>query len=265
MGTGRRGGVTMPVQAADLHDFYEQAYSADPDAERHGRWRAMSAVAKADHVIELADAIGMRSPAAVAEIGCGDGSVLAELGRRGFGDRRIGFELSEAAVQMTAQRPEVAEAAAFDGEHVPAPDGAYELAFATHVLEHVPAPARLLREMMRVARAVVVEVPLERNLSARRPAARALSEAAGHLQRFDRAAVRRLVADAGWHVRADVVDPLGLQVHLFDRDTAPAKAKGLAKWAIRRVLTLRPEVGARLFTVHYALVATPAAGRGGSD
>lgn len=249
--------MTMPPQAGDLHAFYEQAYAADPSAEHHGRWRAMSAVAKADHVVELAGAIGLRSPAVVAEIGCGDGSVLAELGRRGFGGRRIGFELSEAAVQIAAQRPEVAEAAAFDGERIPVPDGAWDLAFATHVLEHVPAPAPLLREMMRVARAVVVEVPLERNLSARRPAARAASAAAGHLQRFDRAAVRRLVEDAGWHVRADIVDPLGREVHLFDRDTPAAKAKGLAKWAVRRVLSLRPEIGARLFTVHYALVATP--------
>jgi SAM-dependent methyltransferase len=254
----------MPARAADLHDFYEQAYTADPDAERHGRWRGMSAVAKADHIVELASAIGLRSPGVVAEIGCGDGSVLAELGRRGFGGRRVGFELSEAAVDMAATRSEIDEATAFDGERVPAPDRAYDLAFATHVLEHVPSPASLLREMMRVARAVVVEVPLERNLSARRPAARAASQAAGHLQRFDRAAVRRLVADAGWDVRADLVDPLGLEVHLFERHTAAARAKGIAKWAIRRVLTVRPEIGTRLFTVHYALVATPAAGRGRS-
>jgi SAM-dependent methyltransferase len=264
MGAGRRGGVTMPVQAGDLRDFYEEAYTADTDAERHGRWRAMSAVAKADHIVELAGAIGLSSPGVVAEIGCGDGSVLAELGRRGFGGRRIGFELSEAAVGMAGQRPEIAEATAFDGAHLPAADGAYDLAFATHVLEHVPSPAPLLREMMRVAAAVIVEVPLERNLSARRPAARAASRAAGHLQRFDRAAVRRLVTDAGWRVRADLVDPLGLDVHLFERDTLPAKGKGLAKWAVRRALTLRPEVGTRLFTVHYALVATPGVARGRS-
>jgi SAM-dependent methyltransferase len=265
MGARRGRGVTMPARAADLHDFYEQAYTTDPDAARHGRWRAMSAVAKADHIVELASAVDLRSPPVVAEIGCGDGSVLAELGRRRFGGRRVGFELSEAAVEMAAQRAEIAEATAFDGDHVPAPDGAYDLAFATHVLEHVPSPAALLREMMRVARVVIVEVPLERNVSARRPAARAASQAAGHLQRFDRGAVRRLVTDAGWQVRADVVDPLGLEVHLFDRDTAPAKAKGFAKWAIRRVLTLRPDVGTRLFTVHYALVATPGAGRARSS
>jgi SAM-dependent methyltransferase len=249
--------VTMPPGASDLRGFYERAYAPTADAERHGRWRALSAVAKADHVVRLAAAIDRRDPGVVAEIGCGDGAVLAELGRRGFGRTRVGYEISTAAVEMAAQRPEIDRAVAFDGEQIPAVEGEYDLALATHVLEHVPDPAPVLREIMRVARAVIVEVPLERNLSARRPAARAASQAAGHLQRFDRARMRALVAETGWLVRGEIVDPLGLAVHLFDRHTRGARAKGFAKWAVRRVLSARPEVGTRLFTVHYALVATP--------
>ena len=116
--------------------------------------------------------------------------------------RRVGFEIAAAAVEIAAARPEIASVEPFDGDHVPAPDGAYDLVFATHVLEHVPAPARLLAELTRVGRAVVIEVPLEANLAARRPAARAASAAAGHIQHFDRGQVRRLVADAHWTVRA---------------------------------------------------------------
>jgi SAM-dependent methyltransferase len=257
VGARRGHRVTTPADTGDLRGFYERAYAPTADAERHGRWRALSAVAKADHVVRLAAAIGRDDPGVVAEIGCGDGAVLAELGRRGFGRTRVGFEISTAAVEMAGQRPEVDDAVAFDGEHIPAGDAAYDLAFATHVLEHVPDPARVLRELTRVARAVVIEVPLERNLSARRPAARAASQAAGHLQRFDRAAVRALVAETGWDVRSEIVDPLGLEVHLFDRGTTAARAKGLAKWAVRRVLAVRPEIGTRLFTVHFAVAATP--------
>jgi len=176
----------VTLREADIAAFYRDAYAPSADAEVYGRWRALSAIAKADHVVALAATIGLSSPRVVADVGCGDGSVLAELGRRGFGSRRVGFEIAAAAVEMAAGRSEIAEAAVFDGEHVPAADGAYDLAYASHVLEHVPSPGRLLREMMRVARAVVIEVPLERNLSARRPAARAASEAAGHIQRFDR-------------------------------------------------------------------------------
>ena len=247
----------MAGPAPGTGEFYEKAYAPTADDERHGRWRALSAEAKADHVIDLAHAIGLRAPASVAEIGCGDGSVLALLGRRGFGIRRVGFEIAAAAVEIAAARPEIASVEPFDGDHVPAPDDAYDLVFATHVLEHVPAPARLLAELTRVGRAVVIEVPLEANLAARRPAARAASAAAGHIQHFDRGQVRRLVADAHWTVRAERVDPLARAVHLFDRTTPRARATGLAKWAVRRAAATVPAVGTRLFTMHYALIATP--------
>jgi SAM-dependent methyltransferase len=249
----------MPLRPADIPEFYENAYAPIADGERYRRWRELGAVAKADHVVALAHRIGCAAPGVVAEIGCGDGAVLGELGRRGFGTTRVGFEISAAAVRIATERPEIAEVAVFDGARLPADDGAYDLAFATHVLEHVHAPAPLLREMMRVARAVVVEVPLERNVSARRPAARAMSEAAGHVQRFDRAAIRRLVTDAGWPVRGEIVDPLGADVHLFGRGSPAARAKGRAKWAVRRALAVSPALGTRLVTMHYAVVATPPA------
>jgi len=247
----------VPLGEADIAAFYRDAYAPSADAERYGRWRALSAIAKAEHIVQLATAIGMSSPGAVADVGCGDGGVLSELGRRGFGERRVGFEIAAAAVEMAAGRSEIAEAAVFDGDHVPAADGAYDLAYASHVLEHVRSPGLLLREMMRVARAVVIEVPLERNLSARRPAARAASEAAGHIQRFDRAAVRGLVTDAGWQVREEILDPLALAIHLFDRRSLGARAKGAGKWAVRRAATAVPPVGTRIFTLHYAVIATP--------
>ena len=246
----------MPLRPADLAEFYENAYAPTAEDERYGRWRALSAVAKAGHIVELCQGIGLSAPEIVAEVGCGDGSVLGELARRGFGRSRVGFEMSTAAARIAAGRSEIASVTTFDGVGLPADDGAYDLAFATHVLEHVPAPQPLLREMMRVASTVVVEVPLERNLSARRAAARAASEAAGHVQRFDRGAVRRLVTDAGWRVRGELVDPLGRDVHLCGCDTPPERARGLAKWALRRAAAAAPPVGTRLFTLHYALIAT---------
>jgi SAM-dependent methyltransferase len=248
----------MPLQPHEIQDFYEECYTPGVDGEKYRQWRELGALGKADHVVELARAIGLAAPGSVVEVGCGDGAVLAELGRRGFGARHVALEISESAVELARRRPEIAEAQVFDGTHVPAGDGAYDLAFATHVLEHVPSPGPLLREMMRAARAVIVEVPLEDNLSARRPAARAASEGAGHLQRFDRGQVRRLIVDAGWQVRAELLDPLPREVHLFGRETAAARAKGWAKWAVRAALAGVPSLGTRLITMHYAVAATPA-------
>jgi SAM-dependent methyltransferase len=246
----------MPLREDQLQEFYEDCYTPGVDGERYRRWRELGAIGKADHVVALARRAGCPAPRVVAEIGCGDGAVLSELGRRGFGTRRIGFEISSSGVALAARRPEVDEAHVFDGERLPAGDGAYDLAFATHVLEHVPDPLPLTRELLRAGRVVVLEVPLEANLSARRPAARAASEGVGHLHRFDRAQIRRLVAAAGGEVRAELLDPLPLAVHRFGAVTPRQQAAGMAKWAMRRALAAVPPVGERAFTMHYAVVAT---------
>lgn len=237
----------------EIRAFYERGYSQTADQEWFARWRQLGAVGKAEHIVKLAGGLAPRS---ILEVGCGDGAVLAELGRRGIGERRVGIEIVEQAVELAAARPEIADARVYDGRHIPARDGEYDLAVATHVLEHVPRPSELLREMTRVARAVVIEVPLEHNLSAHRPAAVALSQAAGHLHRFARRDIRRLIVDVGWRVRAELLDPLPLAIHTFHG----ARARGYAKWLIRSAVATVPPLGERLITLHYALLASPAAG-----
>jgi SAM-dependent methyltransferase len=249
----------MRLREDQLQEFYDECYAPSVDGETYRRWRELGAQAKADHVEVLARRIGAAGAASVLEIGCGDGAVLAELGRRGLGRRRVGLEISATGVELAARRPEIDEALAFDGLHVDAPDGAFDLAFATHVLEHVPDPAPLLAEMTRVARAVIVEVPLEDNISAHRPAARAASEAAGHLHRFSRTDIHALIAATGWRVRGELLDPLSHEVHVFGAQGTAARAKGTTKWAVRRALAAVPALAERLFTMHYAVAATPAA------
>ena len=176
-------------RAAELVAFYDDSYSRHgAEAQLYARWRALSAVGKADHVVSLCHRAD-RLPGTIVEVGCGDGALLSELHRRGFGDQLSGFEITDAAVTIARQRPELHEVARYDGERLPVPDGSYDLGILSHVLEHVPDPAALLREVGRACRAVVVEVPLEANLSARRAAKRAGAAEVGHLHGFDRADV----------------------------------------------------------------------------
>jgi SAM-dependent methyltransferase len=241
----------------DLAGFYDSAYARG--GERHARWRELGARGKADHVEELARRAGLGS-ARVAEVGCGDGALLAELSRRGLGGSLAGFEISEAALELARDRhvPRVERLAAFDGARLPARDGEFDLGVLSHVLEHAPDPVALLRETARVARALVVEVPLERNLSGARPAKREGSEAIGHLEALDREAVRRLVRDAGLRVVEELLDPLPREVHTFFADSPAGRARGLAKAAVRRGLfALSAGAAERVITLHYACACVP--------
>ncbi len=239
--------------AAELTRFYERAYTPDPQrSQEYARWRALGAVGKADHVIELCRRAGL-APARTLEVGCGDGALLCELRRRGFGGRLNGVEISEAAVAIARERPQIDSVTRYDGEHLPDADGAFDLGVLSHVLEHVPDPPALLAEVARVCSAVVLEVPLEANVSARRASKREHAAEVGHLQRLDRDGAREIVAAAGLRLVAELEDALPLAVHRFFAADARADAKGAAKWALRRSLHgVAPTLARRLFTVHYA-------------
>lgn len=253
--------MTLADDPAALRAFYDDCYAPEADSEagsRYARWRQLGAVAKADHVVALCRRGGL-DPRTVVDVGCGDGAMLAELTRRGFTpDRRVGFELSASAVPLAREQPGVDEAHPFDGAHLPVADGAFDVAILSHVLEHVVDPAELLREAARAARAVVFEVPLEDNRSARRPAKRAGARAIGHLHRFSRAQMHAIAAEAGLQIAAELSDPLGRDVHRFFASTPKARLAGDVKWGVRRALATVPAVGERLITVHYAALAVPA-------
>jgi SAM-dependent methyltransferase len=243
-----------------LQRFYEESYSADPtSAALYGRWRALGAIGKADHVLTLA-ARGGISPRSTLDVGCGDGALLCELRRRGFGGRLSGVEITDAAVAIARERVEIDSVARFDGVNLAEGDAAYDLGILSHVLEHVPDPPALLAEVARVCRSVVVEVPLEANLSARRSAKREHAAEVGHLQRLDRAAARAIVQRAGLDIACELEDPLPLSVQRFFASSAPARAAASVKWALRSSLhRLAPAPARRLFTVHYACLCRPAA------
>lgn len=227
-------------------EFYEAGYAVAD--ERMGRWRAIGARSKAAHVETLCRRESLR-PHTVVDIGCGDGAVLAEMAK--WAEIVDGFELAENAARAARARGVARKVETFDGEHVPAETDAYDLAVLSHVLEHVPDPGPLLKEAARVARWVLVEVPLEDNRSARRPAKRKLSEEAGHLHAFNRADVLELVREAGLEPRRDLTDPLPYEHHAF----FAGALKGRAKW-LTRALMHRLGVAERLITVHYAVLAT---------
>jgi hypothetical protein len=117
----------------------------------------------------------------------------------------------------------------------------------------VPDPPALLAEAARVARWVLVEVPLEANRSAARPAKRAQAREIGHIQAFDRAAMHALLGGAELDLRAELTDPLPYSHHAFFAEGRSDQLRAAAKWALRAGLwRAAPQQAERLFTVHWA-------------
>ncbi len=238
---------------ARLVEFYDESYSRQgADAELYARWRALGARGKADHVIELCSRASI-APHKVLDVGCGDGALLSELRRRRFGQTLQGVEITEAAVRIARERSEIDAVSLYDGAHLDFPDRAFDLGIVSHVLEHVPDPSALLAEVARACGTVVMEVPLEANVSARRASKREHAHEVGHLQRLDRRAAQAIVERAGLRLAAELDDPLPLAALAFFAQTPAQRATATLKWAARGGLyRLAPPLARRLFTVHYA-------------
>jgi SAM-dependent methyltransferase len=238
--------------------FYTAGYSLADREEglKMGRWRALGARTKAAHARALTARAGL-APRRVVEIGCGDGSLLLALAGTWPDATFDGFELSPPAIEIARGRgiPRAGRLEAYDGGRVPASDRAYELAVLSHVLEHVPDPAPLLREAARVADHVLVEVPLEDNRSAARPAKRAEAARIGHLHALNRGDVRAWLDGAGLRVAGELSDPLPYAHHAFFATDAKGRATAAVKWAVRTAAwRISPAGSEKLFTVHYAVL-----------
>jgi len=208
-------------------------------------------------VTELCAQAGIH-PAKILDVGCGDGALLSELRRRGFGQSLHGVEITQAAVRIASERAEIDSVEWYDGARLEAPDGTYELGIVSHVLEHVLDPAALLAEVGRACGAVVMEVPLEANLSAGREGKREHAEEVGHLQRLDRDSARAIVARAGLRIACELEDALPLEAQRFFAQTRAQNAVAVGKWGTRSALhLLAPGLARRVFTVHYACLCTP--------
>jgi SAM-dependent methyltransferase len=242
----------MPAEA-EVRAFYETAYGgSDAEGLRYARWRALSAFGKADHVEKLLRRSGLEHRT-IADIGCGDGALIRELQARGVGAEHTGFEISRSALEIARSSTPGACFEHFDGSALPSADGAFDVGVLSHVLEHVHRPADLLRESARACEALIVEVPLEQNISARRATKRTGAEEIGHVQRFARGDLAALAGAAGLTVAADVSDPLPYSVHAFFADGTAARTRARAKHLMRAGLhAISERVAQRAFTVHYA-------------
>ncbi|GFO55614.1 hypothetical protein GMSM_26210 [Geomonas sp. Red276] len=140
----------------NLQTRYDAQYEAGVSA-----WRMVCAKQKVQNILEVCR--DLPRAGRVLDVGAGDGSILALLDEAGFCDSLYAIDISRSSVDEIGKRgiASLKEVQQYDGYRIPYDDEFFDLVILSHVIEHVEFPRALLREIRRVSRHQVIEIPLD--------------------------------------------------------------------------------------------------------
>jgi SAM-dependent methyltransferase len=209
--------------------------------------RGMSALDAAAHISAM---VGSGSFTRVIDVGAGEGSLLQVLDDGHFASELYALEISSTGVRAIEARHlrSLVEIRQFDGYQIPYPDRFFDLAILCHVLEHVEHERILLQELRRVARHVLIEVPIEHGLRIDRKIVSGVRF--GHINFYLPDTLLNLLRTSGLRV---IRSRLWYSSLAYEQHCA-GRTRGLLKAALRRsALKLSARLAPWMFT--YLFVA----------
>jgi SAM-dependent methyltransferase len=221
----------------DLARLYDSYYQDGGVAKK----RAMTARQTVGHIRSL---IRQDDAKRILDVGAGDGAVLVEMSRLSFGVEYCAVDISKSGVKEIAARKiaNLKEVMLFDGYKIPYPDDSFDLALGIHVIEHVEHERAFIKEIMRVAKRVYVEVPLEHTVRVSR--AIGISGPYGHINFYTPPTFRNLLVTSGAIIEGWGVFPHDLEFEIF----MAGKLKGTIKYAMRKsALNVFPRAAPSVF------------------
>lgn len=195
-----------------LNNDFKAAYQ-DFYANNDVAWRMLGANYKAQNLVDVCSSI---QPKKVLEVGAGDGSILYFLNEWNFAAELYALEIAASGVEKIKERglKNLKEVQVFDGYKIPYPDDSFDLIILAHVLEHVEHERILIRELKRVAKHIVIEVPRDYKFGVDSRLNHFL--AYGHINMYTPTSLRYLLRSEGLEIVADKSSIITPEVTLFN-------------------------------------------------
>lgn len=210
--------MTEQIISGNVKTAYDEFYQKHDEA-----WRMLGAKYKAQHIIDVSQGRIFKK---VLEVGAGDGSILKLLADQNFAPEYHAVEISASGVQHILARGinDLLSVQLFDGYHLPFEDNSFDLAILSHVLEHVEHERLLLREIKRVARHCIIEVPLDYRAGVDSRIKHFL--AYGHINVYTPTSLRYLLGTEGFEIENDLTSLIEPEVTRFNTYINQKKPKG---------------------------------------
>jgi len=195
-----------------LTDSLKNAYD-DFYAHNDVAWRMLGAKYKAQNIVDVCQGLQLEK---VLEVGAGDGSILHYLNEWNFGKSLYALEIADSGVERIKERrlAHLRDVQGFDGYHIPYPDNHFDLVILAHVLEHVEHERLLIRELKRVSRYIVIEVPRDYRYGVDQRIKHFLDY--GHINMYTPTALRFLLKSEGLEILTDKTSLTTPQVTYFN-------------------------------------------------
>ena len=179
-------------------------------------WRMLGAKGKAEHVIKLC-AQNNITPERVLEVGAGDGAILRCLAENRFCDHLHALEISQSGVDVILKQgiPGLISCRTFDGYNLPFEDKYFDVVVLSHVLEHVEYERALLREISRVSKYQVIEIPMDCN-ALKDEVYHLLGPSYGHINAHTPDSLRFLLATENFSVIDELLGQYSLELQEYD-------------------------------------------------
>jgi ubiquinone/menaquinone biosynthesis C-methylase UbiE len=194
--------------SGNVKTAYNEFYKTHDEA-----WRMLGAKYKAQHIIDVCKG---QSYTKVLEVGAGDGSILQKLSEYNFAPEYHAVEISDSGVAHIQSRniKKLVSVQEFDGYKLPFEDDSFDLVILSHVLEHVEHERLLLREIKRVSRSFVIEVPIDYKTNVDKRIKHFL--AYGHINVYTPTSLRYLLQTEGFEIQKDLTSIIGPEVTRFN-------------------------------------------------
>lgn len=175
-----------------LKSKYDNLYSNKTEA-----WRKLGALDKSYNIISISKGHSFHN---VVEIGAGDGNILKILSENEFSDNYVAVEISQSAIEQIKAKniKDLTQTIQFDGYKLPFADKEFDLAICSHVIEHVEHPRILLREIKRISKKQIFEIPIDFSINVDKKTSHFVSY--GHINIFTPGLFNFLLKTEGFEI-----------------------------------------------------------------
>jgi ubiquinone/menaquinone biosynthesis C-methylase UbiE len=193
--------------AKTLQYVYDKQYT-DKEIE----WREICGKYKAANILTVCKNHKFTK---VLECGAGEGSILKFLDRSNVFPELFAIEISDSSVSQILKRnlQKVKDVKKFNGYEIPYLDKEFDMAYCSHVIEHVEHPRILLRELKRVSRFQVYEIPIDYSIGVDQHVKHFLSY--GHINIYTPSLFRFLLKSEGYEIITDLLTLMDKEVIRF--------------------------------------------------